>query len=86
MTSNQWSASPPSPSALYIHPLHCATIPCARGPSLVLWEPGTTRHHHARSCASYDPQVSVRTVTKWEAPTQPPSKPLLGGYRTRHDT
>jgi hypothetical protein len=31
------------------------------------------------------PRVSVRTATKWEAPTRPPSKPLLGRYRARHD-
>jgi hypothetical protein len=30
-------------------------------------------------------RVSVRTTTEREAPTPPPSKPLLGGYRARHD-
>jgi hypothetical protein len=30
-------------------------------------------------------RVSVRTTTKWEAPTPPPSKPLLDGYRARRD-
>jgi hypothetical protein len=90
VTSNQWSASPPSLSALYSHPHRCATIPCAATPSLTLWEPGTTRHRHAAAVhltalRQLHPRVSVRTATKREAPTQPPSKPFLGGYRTRHD-
>jgi hypothetical protein len=37
----------------------------------------TSRQLHTR--------VSVRTTTKWEAPTPPPSKPLLDGYRARRD-
>jgi hypothetical protein len=52
---DQWSVSPPSPSALYSHPRYCATIPHAVAPSPALWEPGTTRHRHARCCASYGP-------------------------------
>jgi hypothetical protein len=30
----------------------CATIPSTAAPSPVLWEPGTTRHHHPRHWAS----------------------------------
>jgi hypothetical protein len=51
--SDQWSASPPSPSALCGHPRRCATIPGTAAPSPALWGPGTTRHHHTRCCAPY---------------------------------
>jgi hypothetical protein len=40
--------------------------------------------HLTTFCQSH-PRVSVRTKTKREAPTQAPSKPLLGWYRSRHD-
>jgi hypothetical protein len=53
VTSDQWSASLPSPPALCGHPRRCATIPGTAAPSSALWEPGTTRHRHARCCASY---------------------------------
>jgi hypothetical protein len=67
-----------------------ATIPDTAAPSPELREPGTTRHRtpaavHPPAFRQLHPRVSVRTTTKREAPTQPPSKPLLGGYRTRHD-
>jgi hypothetical protein len=52
-TSNQWSASPPSPLALCGHPRRCVTIPGTAAPSPALWEPRTTRHHHTRCCTSY---------------------------------
>jgi hypothetical protein len=32
-----------------------------------------------------DPRADARTTTRREAPTPPPSKPLLDGYRARHD-
>jgi hypothetical protein len=54
VTSNQWSASLLSPLALCGHPRRCANIPGTAAPSPVLWEPGTTRHRHARCCAPYD--------------------------------
>jgi hypothetical protein len=44
--------SPPSPPTLCGHPRRCATIPGTAAPSSAPWEPGTTRHHHARCCAS----------------------------------
>jgi hypothetical protein len=53
VTSDQWSASPSSPSALCSHPCYCATIPGAAVPSLTLLEHGTTRQRHACCCASY---------------------------------
>jgi hypothetical protein len=54
VTSDQWSASPPSPPALCGHPRRRDTIPGTIAPSPVLWEPGATRHCHSRCCASYD--------------------------------
>jgi hypothetical protein len=54
MTSDQWSASPPSPLALCGHPCRCATIPGTAAPSPALWKPGTTRRRHVHCCASYD--------------------------------
>jgi hypothetical protein len=54
VTSDQWSTSSPSPSALCSHPHRCATNPGTAAPSPALWEPGTTRHHH-RCCASSSP-------------------------------
>jgi hypothetical protein len=54
VTSDKWSASPPSPPALCGHPRRCVTIPGTAAPSPALWEPGTTRHRHARCCAPYD--------------------------------
>jgi hypothetical protein len=32
-----------------------------------------------------DPRADARTTARREAPTPPPSKPHLDGYRTRHD-
>jgi hypothetical protein len=52
VTSDQWSASPPSPSALCGHPYRCATIPSIATPSLSLWESGTTRRRHPRRYTS----------------------------------
>jgi hypothetical protein len=52
MTSDQWSASPPSPPALRGQPRHYATISGTAAPSLTLWKPKATRHRHARCCAS----------------------------------
>jgi hypothetical protein len=52
VTSDQWSASPPSPPALCGHPHHCATIPGTEEPSPALWEPKTTRRRHALCCTS----------------------------------
>jgi hypothetical protein len=38
LTSDQWSASPPSPPALCGHPRRCAAIPGTATPSPALWE------------------------------------------------
>jgi hypothetical protein len=71
VTSDQWSASPPSPPALCGHPRRCATIPGTAAPSSTLWKPGTTRHRHARCRASYG------------LPSAAPSSQLTDGDRTR---
>jgi hypothetical protein len=55
VTSDWRSASPQSPPALCGHPRRCATFLGPVRPSLALWEPGTTRHCRARSCAPHGP-------------------------------
>jgi hypothetical protein len=68
----------PTPSpALHHHVLHCwgtgrrgATTPAAV-------RPAASRQPH--------PRADVRTTATWATPTLPPSKPLLDGYRARHD-
>jgi hypothetical protein len=54
VTSDQWSGSPPSPSALCGHPHRHDAIPGTTAPSPTLLERGATRCQHARRCASYD--------------------------------
>jgi hypothetical protein len=53
MTSDQWSASSSSPSALCSHPHCCAAISSTAMPSPSLWEPRTTRHYHPRHCTPF---------------------------------
>jgi hypothetical protein len=53
MTSDQWGASPPSPSALCGHARYHDAISSIAAPSLTLWEFRTTRRHHACRCAPY---------------------------------
>jgi hypothetical protein len=65
-------------------------MPSTTAPSPTLWEYGATRHRHdgrVRLMASHQlhPRVNVRTTTRRGISTPPPSKPLLGGYRARHD-
>jgi hypothetical protein len=91
VTSNHWGASPPSPSVLCGHPRHRDATSGAAAPSPKLWEYGATRCHHACCCAPYGlpsaaPWSQCRTTTKREVPTPPPLKPLLDGYRARHDS
>jgi hypothetical protein len=40
---------------------------------------------HPTASRQLRPRASIRTTTKREAHTPPPSKPLLDGYRARHD-
>jgi hypothetical protein len=53
VTSDQWDASPPSPSVLRGHPRHHDAIPGTAGPSPMLWWYGVTRRRHAGCCAPY---------------------------------
>jgi hypothetical protein len=53
VTSDQWSAPPPSPPALFGHPRRCATIPGPVRPSRAPREPGETRRCHAHGCAPH---------------------------------
>jgi hypothetical protein len=53
VASNQWGASPPSPSALCGHPRCHDAIPGIAAPSPVLWEYGAMRHRHAYCCTPY---------------------------------
>jgi hypothetical protein len=79
------------------HHRSCAAIPAITTPSRApqchpqhygvtgrqdVAAPATVRPTASRQS---HPRVSVRTTTTREAPTPPPSKPLLGGYRARHD-
>jgi hypothetical protein len=91
VTSNRRDPSPQSPSALCDHPRrpqhhpgHCITISCTVG--------GTGRQDATTSAAvrpaasrQPHPRANVLTMTKWVTPTPPPSKPLVDGYRRRHD-
>jgi hypothetical protein len=88
--SDQWDASPPSPSVLCGHPCHYDAIPGTTTPSPTLWGYGATRHRHVGCCALYGlplaaPSISVRMTTQRKISTPPPSKPLLDGHRARHD-
>jgi hypothetical protein len=69
---------------------HHDVIPGTATPSLMLW--GYGRQDAATPAAvrptasrQLHPQVSIRTTTKRGISIPPPSKPLLGGYRARHD-
>jgi hypothetical protein len=90
MASGQRSASPPSPLALCGHPRRCATSRALQRHPRRCGNSGrqdtvtSTVVHLTTSCQLH-PRVSVRTATKREVPTQPPSKPLLGENRTYLD-
>jgi hypothetical protein len=66
------------------HPGHCIAIPDAveacgdRTPPRQLLYPRTASHQQ-------HPRVLTRAVAEQENATPPPSKPLLGAHRTRHD-
>jgi hypothetical protein len=72
---------PPPPSRRHLG--HCSAIPDAVG----VWG---TRHHRARCCAPHDlPSATPSSQSAGDDRTEdtypPPSKPLLEGYRVRHD-
>jgi hypothetical protein len=77
-------ASPPSPSALCGHRSYCKRHPRCCG--------NTRRQDIATPTAASrtasrqrHPRISMRAATERATPTPPPSKPLLDGYRARHD-
>jgi hypothetical protein len=90
VTSGQRDRSPPSPSVMCDHPRRPNTIPGTASPSPTLWGYGATRHRHASCSAPYGlpsaaPSSQCTDENSTETPTPPPSKPLLGGHRARHD-
>jgi hypothetical protein len=76
--------SPPSPSALCGHPSHCSTIPDAVGTHGDRTSPHPLLCPHTASRQQH-PRISTWSDTEQATPTPPPSKPLLDGYRARHD-
>jgi hypothetical protein len=90
MTSGQRDRSPPSPSVLCGHPRRPNTIPGTASPSPTLWGYGATRRRHTSCCAPYGlPSAAPSSWRTNDDSTEdfntPPSKPLLGGHRARHD-
>jgi hypothetical protein len=73
----------PSPP-MYHHLGHCSTIPSVVGTRDDETSPRSLPVHPT-VFRQLSPRVSVRTATEREAPILLPSKPLLYGYRTRHD-
>jgi hypothetical protein len=68
----------PTPSrALHHHPLHYGGTRRQDAATPAVVRSTTSRQPH--------PRVSVRTMTPRKTSTPPPSKPLLGGHRARHN-
>jgi glyoxylase-like metal-dependent hydrolase (beta-lactamase superfamily II) len=68
----------PTPSqALHHHLLHCGGTGRLDAATPAAVRPAASRQPH--------PRANVRTTTKRATPAPPPSKPLLDGYRVRHD-
>jgi hypothetical protein len=91
VTSGRRDRSPPSPSALcdhrrrpQRHPGHCITIldvveACGDG------TPPRQLLHPRTASRQWHPRVLTRAVDEQETSTPPPSKPLLGTHKMRHD-
>jgi hypothetical protein len=81
--------SPVRPSPLpHCHHWHYSAIPSAVGVRGDKTPPRTATTPAALRPPAFcqpDPRDDARTTTREEAPTPPPSKPLLDGYRERHD-
>jgi hypothetical protein len=73
-------ASPPSRR----HPRHCGAIPDAVR-STGRRDAATPAAVPCTAFRQLYPRISTRAATERKTPTPPPSKPLLDGYRTRHD-
>jgi hypothetical protein len=72
--------SPPSPTpsrALHRYPQHCGGMRRQDTATLAAVRPAASWQPH--------PRAHVQATTKRVTPTTPPSKPLLDGYRARHD-
>jgi hypothetical protein len=65
------------PRALHRHPRHCGSARRRDITTPAVVPRTASRQRH--------PRISTRAATEWATPTSPPSKPLLAGYRTRHD-
>jgi hypothetical protein len=92
VTSGRRDRSLPSPSALCGHPRrsqrhpgHCITITNTVGGGTGRQDAATSATVRPAASRQPYPRVNVRTATKQATPTSPPSKPLLDGYRARHD-
>jgi hypothetical protein len=92
VTSDRRDRSPPSPSALCDHPCHaqrhpghCITTPDAMEACGDGMPPRQLLHPRTASL-QWHPRVLTRAVDEQETSTPPPSKPLLGVHKTRHDT
>jgi hypothetical protein len=62
--------------------LHCHLRRCG---SVRRWDIATPVAVPRTASRQRHPRISMRVVTKRAPPTPPPSKPLLDGYRARHD-
>jgi hypothetical protein len=85
MTSGRRERSSPLLSALCGHPRHCSATSGTATTSLTLLERTGTGRRHARHCTSYGPPLTA-PVARQPASAPLPSKSLLYGHRTRHDT
>jgi hypothetical protein len=80
-----------------VHRQPCAAIPATTAPSEALQRHprrcGSARRQDIATPAAVlrtasgqlPPRVNTRATTERKTPTPPPLKPLLDGYRTRHD-
>jgi hypothetical protein len=66
------------------HPRHCSAIPDVVG-STRRRDAATPTAVLRTASRQLHPRISTRAATERKTPMPPPSKPLLDGYRTRHD-
>jgi hypothetical protein len=90
VTSDQWDASPLLPSVLRSHPAIMMPSQALQRHPRRCWVTGrqdaaTPAAVRPTASRQLHPRVSIRTMTKRGISIPPPSKPLLGGYRARHD-
>jgi hypothetical protein len=85
VTLDYWIASPPPTPALCSHPCCCAAIPSTAAPFPDDKTSTSPPLYILRPSVNYTLEPAYRQRLKRKPPTQPPSKPLLGRHRTRHD-